>query len=79
MNWSIQINGKHYDNENLLSIDDSEIRAFLEEWENEEPSIPVKTSGSTGKPKLIHLLKSDMIASAKLTGDYFNLENAQTA
>jgi len=79
MKWSIQINGKHYDNENLLSIDDSEIRAFLEEWGNEELSISVKTSGSTGKPKLIRLLKSDMIASAKLTGEYFNLKNAQTA
>jgi o-succinylbenzoate---CoA ligase len=79
MKWSIQINGKHYNNENLLSIDDSEIRAFLEEWGNEELSISVKTSGSTGKPKLIHLLKSDMIASAKLTGVYFNLENTQIA
>ncbi len=79
MKWSIQINGKHYNNENLLSIDDSEIRDFLEEWGNKELSISLKTSGSTGKPKLIHLLKSDMIASAKLTGKYFNLENAQTA
>jgi len=79
MKWSIQINGKHYDNENLLSIDDSEIRAFLEEWGNEELSISVKTSGSTGKPKLIRLLKSDMIASAELTGEYFNLKNPQTA
>ena len=79
MKWSIQINGKHYNNENLLSIDDSEIRDFLEKWGNNELSISVKTSGSTGKPKLIHLLKSDMIASAKLTGKYFNLENAQTA
>ena len=78
MKWSIQINGKHYNNENLLSIDDYEIRAFLEEWGNNELYIPVKTSGSTGKPKLIHLRKSDMIASAKLTGEYFNLKNGQT-
>ena len=79
MKWSIQINGKHYDKENLLSIDDSEISEFLEKWGNNELYISVKTSGSTGKPKLIQLRKSDMIASAKLTGDYFNLENAQTA
>jgi len=79
MKWSIQINGKHYNNENFESIDNSEIRAFLEKWGNEELSISVKTSGSTGKPKLIRLLKSDMIASAKLTGEYFNLKNAQTA
>jgi o-succinylbenzoate---CoA ligase len=79
MKWSIQINGKHYNNENLLSITDSEIRYFLEEWGNNELSISVKTSGSTGKPKLIQLLKSDMIASAELTGKYFNLANKQTA
>mgnify|MGYP006112429831 CR=1 FL=1 len=79
MKWSIQINGKHYNNENLLSIGDSEIRDFLEEWGNKELSISVKTSGSTDKPKLINLLKSDMIASAELTGKYFKLENKQTA
>lgn len=79
MKWSIQINGKHYNNENLLNIEDTEISDFLEEWGNKELSISVKTSGSTGKPKLIHLRKSDMIASAELTGEYFNLKNAQTA
>jgi O-succinylbenzoic acid--CoA ligase len=79
MKWSIQINGKHYNNKNLSSVDDSEIRDFLEKWGNNELYISVKTSGSTGKPKLIDLLKSDMIASAKLTGKYFNLENAKTA
>ena len=68
MKWSIQINGKHYNNENLSSIDDSEIRNFLKKWGNNELSISVNTSGSTGKPKLINLLKSDMVASAKLTG-----------
>ena len=79
MKWSIQINGKHYNNKNFSNIDDLEIRNFLEEWGNNELSISVNTSGSTGKPKLIHLLKSDMVASAKLTGAYFNLETAQTA
>ena len=79
MKWSIQINGEHFNNENLSSIDDLEIRTFLKKWGNEEPSISLKTSGSTGKPKLIHLLKSDMIASAKLTGVFFNLENTQKA
>ena len=79
MKWSIQINGKPYNNENLLSINDSEIRDFLAEWGNKKLSVSVKTSGSTGKPKLIHLLKSDMIASAELTGKYFNLKKAQSA
>ena len=79
MKWSIQINGKHFNNENSSSIDDPEIRFFLKEWGNEELSISVRTSGSTGKPKLIHLLKSDMIASARLTGVFFNLDNTQIA
>ena len=79
MKWSIQINGKHYNNENLSSIDDSEIRNFLKKWGNNELSISVNTSGSTGKPKLINLLKSDMVASAKLTGEYFKLANAKKA
>ena len=77
MKWSIQINGKHYNNENFSNIDDSEIRNFLKEWGNNELSISLYTSGSTGKPKLIHLLKSDMVASAKLTGEYFNIEAGQ--
>ena len=79
MKWSIQINGKQYNKENFSDIDDFEIRNFLKEWGNNELSISVKTSGSTGKPKLIQLLKSDMVASAKLTGEYFNLETTQTA
>lgn len=79
MNWSIQINGSSYNNKNLSSINDSEISLFLEEWGNDNSTISVQTSGSTGKPKLINLLKSDMIASAEITGEYFNLKKGQTA
>jgi len=79
MQWSLKINGKRYNNQNLADINDSEIRNFLEEWGNDLPTISVRTSGSTGTPKLISLLKTDMIASAELTGEYFNLQKGQSA
>jgi len=79
MKWSLQINGNSFSNENFLEIDDSETRDFLEEWGNDSPTVTVKTSGSTGEPKLISLLKSDMVASARLTGERFQLHKGQSA
>lgn len=49
--------------------------AFITEYCNELPYVIAHTSGSTGKPKEIHLQKSDMTASAKLTNEYFNLSS----
>ena len=46
---------------------------------NNESFIFVQTSGSTGKPKQIVLQKSAMIASAKATGLFFNLQPKNTA
>ena len=51
---------------------------FLKEWINDKEYVIVQTSGSTGKPKDIKLLKKDMIASAKATGNYFNLKEGNT-
>lgn len=50
------------------------IGKFLLEWLNKESFVFVHTSGSTGKPKQIVLEKSAMIASAKATGTFFNLQ-----
>lgn len=50
------------------------IGKFLIEWLNNETYVFVHTSGSTGKPKQIVLEKSGMIASAKATGTFFNLQ-----
>lgn len=50
-----------------------EIALFIEEFLNDKKYIVAYTSGSTGEPKEIHLLKSDMRASAKLTNEYFGL------
>ena len=49
------------------------VEQFVAEWLNEMPFVEAHTSGSTGKPKRITLLKSDMIASAKATCEYFNI------
>lgn len=50
------------------------IENFIEEWHNGKPYIKAHTSGSTGKPKEILLAKSDMLASAKATNEFFNIK-----
>ncbi len=52
---------------------------FLEAWFDKKVEIEQKTSGSTGSPKIIKISKSQMIASAKLTGDFFNLKNCTSS
>lgn len=62
--------------------DETQIAAipFMEEMMNDEKTfITQKTSGSTGKPKFITLKKSQLIASARMTGEFFQLANCKTA
>ena len=47
---------------------------FIKNWLDENDYVEVKTSGSTGTPKIIQLEKKRMIASAKATGDFFDLK-----
>ena len=54
-----------------------EIENFISLWENELDTITVHTSGSTGKPKSIAIKKVDMLASAKLTGHFFNFRSGE--
>lgn len=58
---------------------EKEIGNFLLDWLNSESFIVVQTSGSTGNPKQIVLQKSAMIASAKATGLFFDLQPKNTA
>ena len=51
-----------------MTVDD-----FLAEWHNADDFITAHTSGSTGTPKVIHLLKSDMLASARATNARFGI------
>lgn len=55
-----------------------EALTFINEWFDDSPSITAHTSGSTGTPKEIHLLKSDMIASAESTNSYFGITGRST-
>ncbi len=66
-----------------LSEGDGSIKAkvnrFLAEWADKWPTLRLQTSGSTGKPKEIFVAKSNMVASAMMTGRLFNLKENHTA
>jgi O-succinylbenzoic acid--CoA ligase len=84
-----KLNGKSYSYIELLAealylkengqLFEKNIGKFLLEWLNIETFVLVHTSGSTGKPKQIVLQKNAMIASAKATGMFFNLQPKNTA
>ncbi len=52
---------------------------FILKWVDSSDSILVHTSGSTGDPKGIRISKNEMRNSAKMTGEFFQLEARQTA
>ena len=56
------------------SLDD-----FLSEWQNDSPYVHVQTSGSTGAPKPMLVEKRRMLASARITCDFLNLQPGDTA
>jgi O-succinylbenzoic acid--CoA ligase len=66
--------------EGVLTGDELErIASFIEEWENEDPSIEVLTSGSTGERKAIGLSKEGMRASARMTRDHYRIPDESHA
>ena len=52
---------------------------FLKEWNNSADTVLVHTSGSTGAPKTLLVEKRRMLASARMTCDFLNLQTGQTA
>ena len=56
-----------------------EIWSFILQWLDTGDAIQVQTSGSTGKPKNISLQKKYMIASAKATLAFFELDHHDSA
>lgn len=56
-----------------------EIVRFVDQWNSPEKSVVSKTSGSTGIPKDILLEKSEMVASAELTGIHFSVNRSLRA
>lgn len=52
---------------------------FLAQWNDASPCMEVQTSGSTGVPKRIYIEKVRMRASARMTCDFLNLKQGNTA
>jgi O-succinylbenzoic acid--CoA ligase len=52
---------------------------FCQQWLQGQTLFSIKTSGSTGKPKIITLKRSQMVASAKLTGQRLSLRPGDSA
>ena len=56
-----------------------DLEAFLQEWQNDEPTVLVHTSGSTGTPKPLQVEKERMRASARLTCSFLGLKEGDSA
>ena len=56
-----------------------DLEAFLQEWQNDEPTVWVHTSGSTGTPKPLQVEKERMRASAQLTCSFLGLKEGDSA
>ena len=56
-----------------------DLDAFLQEWQNDEPTVWVHTSGSTGTPKPMQVEKKRMEASARLTCAFLGLKEGDSA
>lgn len=52
---------------------------FCREWLSGKPTFTLHTSGSTGTPKPIELTRTQMAASARLTGETFGLQAGDAA
>lgn len=55
------------------------LKEFIDEWNNDEPTVLVHTSGSTGKPKPLRVEKLRMAASAHITCAFLGLQCGDTA
>ncbi|WP_417431034.1 long-chain fatty acid--CoA ligase [Halpernia sp.] len=56
-----------------------EVVNFIKLWFSEEKYVSVKTSGSTGMPKIIQVEREKMCISAKMTCDFLNLKEGNSA
>ena len=55
------------------------LEEFLAQWNDDSPCMEVQTSGSTGVPKHIYIEKVHMRASARMTCDFLDLKQGDTA
>jgi O-succinylbenzoic acid--CoA ligase len=80
----IQISGITYSSEEIIADQTihfigqtpfhHQLYLFLKEWFSPSPTIRLHTSGSTGVPKEITVRKEQMLQSAKMTCDFFQLK-----
>jgi len=56
-----------------------QLNLFLKEWFSPSPTIRLHTSGSTGVPKEITVRKEQMLQSARMTCDFFQLKKGDRA
>jgi O-succinylbenzoic acid--CoA ligase len=85
----ICISGKVFHAEEVLSAEQHDYFAqspfhqqllhFLKEWFSPETTIRLQTSGSTGTPKQIIVRKDQMIHSAQMTCNFFQLQKKEKA
>lgn len=88
---ALKLNGINYSHSALLLLAqektqdlkiadwEKSIFTFILDWLNTKEYVLVKTSGSTGKPKTIRIEKNKMVASAKATNTFFDLDETKTA
>ena len=58
---------------------EEKVISFLKEWQSDSTKVPVQTSGSTGIPKVFEIEKSKMLNSARMTCNFLNLIEGDTA
>lgn len=87
----LTLNGTTYTREELGTLVETKLSStdiveyekslysFIKEWISSNDTIKVKTSGTTGEPKEISFLKSQAIASAQMTCNYFRLNKNTNA
>lgn len=75
------INFSNFSFENLhpKTAFEKSVITFLEEWFSASKTLLVQTSGSTGTPKLIEVEKTRMLNSAKMTCDFLQLKDGDSA
>ena len=56
-----------------------EVKNFLKEWISSSETVDVATSGSTGTPKKLKIEKEKMRNSAKMTCDFFDFKEGDSA
>lgn len=58
---------------------EEKVISFLKEWQSDSTKVPVQTSGSTGIPKVFEIEKSKMLNSARMSCNFLNLIEGDTA